>query len=334
MATKKTFSIFTEAIGLYFSNLDKFLKYMTFPVLGQIAGLVVIFFTTYIYTQNLPKLIEKYPNLDNFNSLILLSIIITLPGLAIFVKAFWEYIVAYGAINSMYQNMSKSGRVYDFEAHTQLIKRRTPAFVALWLILGIFTLLAILPPFWIICGIFAVYFILVFQVFTFEPNISAFGCFKESLILIKGRFAKTFLLLCLIGGLTYVIIPQICLKAMSLAGISNFISNLLIPFVNILPQFDLEQYGLNHITNYDIALLIVETTFAQILIQYTLPLRSIMWSLWYKEGVNGGVNGGVNYKRSETTSKSKKRPSEKLMESSRKKYSTNSLNFFYSLSRI
>ena len=97
---------------------------MTFPVLGQIGGLLLVFLITYFYTQNLPPLIEKFSALDNFNVLILLSILITLPGLAIFCKSFWEYLVAYGAVNSMYENMQKSGRVYDFDAHTELIKRR------------------------------------------------------------------------------------------------------------------------------------------------------------------------------------------------------------------
>ena len=46
-------NIFTESVGLYFSNFDKFIKYMTFPVLGQIAGLLLIFFITYFYTINL-----------------------------------------------------------------------------------------------------------------------------------------------------------------------------------------------------------------------------------------------------------------------------------------
>ena len=41
--------IFTEAIGLYFSNFDKFIKYMTFPVLGQIGGLLLVFLITYFY---------------------------------------------------------------------------------------------------------------------------------------------------------------------------------------------------------------------------------------------------------------------------------------------
>ena len=78
--------IFTESIGLYFSNFDKFMKYMTFPVLGQLAGLLLVFLITYLYTKNLPPLIDKFSGLNNFNVLILLSILITLPGLAIFVK--------------------------------------------------------------------------------------------------------------------------------------------------------------------------------------------------------------------------------------------------------
>lgn len=91
-----------------------------------------MYFNNLFYTQNLPPLIEKFSALDNFNVLILLSILITLPGLAIFCKSFWEYLVAYGAVNSMYENMQKSGRVYDFDAHTELIKRRAIPFIGLW----------------------------------------------------------------------------------------------------------------------------------------------------------------------------------------------------------
>ena len=170
--SKTILGIFTESIGLYFSNFNKFLKYMTFPVIGQFAGLGIIFGITYFYVENLPKLLEKYPNLNNFNSLIIMSILITLPGLAIFTKAFWEYLVAYGAINSMFDNMQKSGRVYDFKAHTELITRRAPSYIGLWFLLGIFTLFAVIPLFWVIGGILAIYFVLIFQVFTYEPELN------------------------------------------------------------------------------------------------------------------------------------------------------------------
>lgn len=310
--------IFMESIGLYFSNFDKFVKYMTFPVLGQIAGLGLVFLITFFYSQNLPNLIEKYEVLNNFNVLILLSIIITLPGLAIFVKAFWEYLVAYGAVNSMLDNMLKSGRVYDFDAHTELVKRRTLQFVGLWFLYGFFSCVAIIPLFWVICAILAVYFVLTFQVFTFEPELSPIGCVKRSLMLIKGHFASTFMLIALVGALTYVFIPQIFGKIFEIAGINNFFANLILPIINRLPEINLQQYGLKNISSLEIATFTVQTFVAQILIQYTLPLRSILWSMWYRE---------LSKSTFEPIKKSsKKRPSERLMEESHKKFGKKKLD--------
>lgn len=313
---KTPLGIFSEAIGLYFSNFDKFIQYMSFPVLGQIAGLGLVLLITFFYTQNLPSLIEKYSALNDFNTLILLSILITLPGLAIFIKAFWDYLVAYGAINSMLDNMLKSGRVYDFDAHTELIKRRSVPFVGLWFLFGIFSLIAVCPLFWVVCGILAVYFVLVFQVFTFEPELSPAQCVKRSLDLVKGHFASTFMLMALVGLFTYLFIPQIVIKLFDMAGITTFFGNLIMPIVNQLPEINLTMYGIPEISKDSIAQFTIQTFVAQILIQYTLPLRSILWSMWYRELSN------KVYKLNETTTKKRKtkRPSEKLMEASHKKY--------------
>ena len=147
---KTPLGIFIESIGLYFSNFDKFVKYMSFPVLGQVGGVFLVFLLSYLYVKFIPT------NLD-FNILIILAILVTLPGVAIFVKAFWEYLVSYGAVNSMLENMLKSGKVYDYDAHTELIKRRSFSFVALWFLVGIFSTLAILPIFWVPCGVLAVF---------------------------------------------------------------------------------------------------------------------------------------------------------------------------------
>ena len=320
MAKKEntTFGIFAESIGLYFSNFDKFFKYMTFPVLGQVFGLILVFFTTYFYTINMPKLIDKYPNLNSLSTLIVISVLISLPGLAIFCKAFWEYLVAYGAVNSMLENMLRSGKVYDFEAHTELIKRRSFSFIGLWLLFGIFSLVAACPLMWIICAVFAIYFVLVFQVFTFEPELSPIGCVKKSLILVKGHFGSTFMLFAFVGLLTYMLIPQIIIKGLDAVGINLAFSNAILPFVKLLPELDFSAYGLGSIKHADMAIFTVQTTIAQILIQYTLPLRSILWSMWYKE-----LNNGLPKQELPTTKKrkSKKRPSEKLMEASKKRSS-------------
>ncbi len=316
--------IFAESTGLYFSNFDKFLKYMTFPVLGQIAGLILLFFTTYFYTINMPKLIDKYHDMGDLGTLVIISVVISLPGLAIFCKAFWEYLVAYGAVNSMLENMLRSGKVYDFEAHTELIKRRAFSFIGLWFLFGIFSVVAVCPLMWIICAVFVIYFVLVFQVFTFEPELSPIGCVKKSLMLVKGHFRDTFLLFALAGALTYVAVPQIVVKGFDAVGINTAFSHAIMPFVNLFPEFDLSMYGLGSITHADIALFTIQVIIAQILIQYTLPLRSILWSMWYKE-LNQGIPA-QELPKTKKKSKSKKRPSEKLMEASKKKYSKKKLD--------
>lgn len=314
-------SIFIESVGLYFSNFDKFIKYMTFPVLGQILGLVLIFTISYFYTQNIGTLIEKFPVFNDFLVLTLFSILITLPGLMIFMKAFWEYLIAYGAINSMYENMSKSGKVYDFDAHTELIKRRSFAFIGLWFLVGLFSIIATCPLFWIICGILAVYFVLVFQVFTFEPELNPFSCFKRSLKLIKGNFSSTFLLICFVGVFTYLFIPQIAIKLFDIGGISLFLAKLITPLFSQIPEVNLTKFGLGIISKTDISIILVQSLIAQILIQYTLPMRSILWSLWYKK-----LSQNNSFSLERKTSSKKKKPSEKLMEESHKKYGKKSLD--------
>lgn len=317
--SKSVIGIFSEAIGLYFSNFDKFLKYMSFPVWGQIIGLALIFSITFFYTQNLPKLLEKYPNLNDIKTLIILSIFITLPGLIIYIKAFWEFLVAYGAINSMLDNMLKSGRVYDFEAHTSLIKKRSVGFIGLWFLVGIFTLLAVFPLFWVIGGILGVYFVLIFQIFTYEQEKSPIECFKRSFELVISNFAKTFILMALVGILTYLFIPQIINKAFEIIGLTSILSSCIKPLFTSIPLIEIPNYGI--IIDTKLATLTIEALVAQIIIQYTLPLRSILWGLWYKEL---SKNKEPAIKREKKTRK--QRPSEKLMQESHKKYGKKKLD--------
>lgn len=315
---KTPLGIFTEAVGLYFSNFKQFAKYMAFPVFGQVFGLVIIFGCALIYSKNLPYLIQNYQIFNDFNTLVLFSILVSLPGLIIFLKAFWEYLVAYGAINSMLENMLKSGKVYDFNAHTELIKRRTASFVTLWLILGIFSILAICPLFWVPAGIVAIYLTLVFQVFTFEPELSPVGCIKKSFNLIKGHFASTFMLICLSGLLCWILIPQTFEHILEFLKINSVLNLIALPLLDVLPISDLNnllaQYQITAIEIGTITGLIVSSTVGQILIQFTLPLRSLLCGLWYKE-LNGALPAQVEKKRS-----SKKRLSENLMEETHKKF--------------
>lgn len=330
MSKKKNtpLNIFMESLKLYFSNFDKFVKYMTFPVLGQITGLSLSLLLTFFYAIKMPVIIDKIPVLNNFWILVCIAILITLPGLAIFVKAFCEYLVAYGAVNSMFENMIKSGKVYDFDAHTELIKRRTISFVGLWFLFGIFSLLASFPLLWVVGGVFAIFFVLVFQVFTFEPELSPLGCVKRSMQLVKGHFANTFMLFAMIGALTYVLVPQIVNLFFEYTNVTYFLTGIIRPLILQLPLSEwnsiLAYAYLPALKADEIAVFTITTFIAQIFIQYTLPLRSILWAMWYKE-----LNGGKIYINKEDKPKKKrsvKRPSEKLMEESHKKFATKKLD--------
>jgi len=198
----------------------------------------------------------------------------------------------------------------------------------LWLLFGLFSLLYIVPLiFWIPCGILTIYFVLVFQVFTFETELSPIGCVKRSFELIKGHFAQTFVLFALIGALTYILIPEISKVVLEFLKITQSTSNLILPIVSSLPINELNNLlsylYIPAISNESIATFIVTTFVTQIFIQYTLPMRSILWSMWYKKLNNGNLGFNDNTKKKKYT---KKKPSEKLMEASHKKYSSKKLD--------
>lgn len=288
------FGIFLQGLKLYFTNFGSFLKYMAFPVFGQIFGIVLTLMASYFYAQNLPKYITRGGIFDNFSIIFLILLIITLPGLLIFAKAFWDYLVAYGAVNSMLENMLKSGKVYDFPAHNEVITRRTLSFVGLWLLFGLFAIIGLFPLFWVIAGILFIYFVLIFQVFTFEPDKSPFGCFQKSVEIIKGNFARTLGLMALIGALTYCILPDLIKFFFNFTHITGFLTVPLDVWASQLPIDEINnkitQSPLAYqITSLEIAKSIVNFAWGYIVICLTLPLRSICWALWYKNLNKGEV---------------------------------------------
>lgn len=287
-------SIFGQSIKLYFTNFGSFFKYMAFPVFGQLLGIILILAASSFYASNLPKMIVPGGLFDNFLMIFLVLFLITLPGLIILVKAFWDYLVAYGAVNSMLENMLKSGKVYDFHAHTEVITRRSGSYGTLWVILAILGLISTLPVFWVIAGVFFVYFVLVFQVFAFEPDKSPIGCFKKSMLIIKGNFLRTFLLIVLVGALNYWILPDL---VKYLFNFVNIIGVLAMPIdiwthqlpINVINELLSKSFINYQITSIFVAKMIVEFFLSYIITSLTLPLRVICWALWYKNLNKGEV---------------------------------------------
>ncbi len=278
---KTVFGTFTEAVGIYLQHLPTFLKYMTFPVLGQFFGVLLAFGLSLGFAFN-----ATTSGVDP--SMILpLTLILTIPGLVIFAKAFWEYLIAYVAISSMAENTVKSGKIYDINAHKQVALKRIPDFVVLWLLFGVFTSVALLPPMWGFGAVIFIFLVLIFQVFTFEKFATPTECFKRSWVLVKSDFWGTLGLLALVGFLTYWLLPKVFELILTAIQVMTLLTMLIDPMLTDLINTwntALTTLGVPFvITSLMITKMIVGTIVSTLVICYTLPIRSIAWTLWYKK---------------------------------------------------
>jgi len=278
MGKKRVLNIFFEGLKIYCFNIHKFLLYMLFPVLGQILGLFLIFAPVFWLTQNMQNLQSKFNFLNEISGFLLFLLLITVPGLLIFLKAFWEYLIAYGSVNSMTEGYLNTGKVYDFKSHREVVLNKTFSFVAVWILFGLFALISFIPVFWIIGLIFFIYFILLFQVFTFENGLSPIGYFRRSLELIKGYFVRTFILAIILFIFTYYVIPAGLSVIFEAVNVTAILSKGLEAWVFTLPIEPLEPYGA---TPAIIANAIASQIIFFLAIGLTLPFRSICWTLWY-----------------------------------------------------
>ena len=124
-----TAKIFFNGIKMYFLNFEKFFKYMAFPIFGQIIGISLIFFASYIFTLHVSSLTNKSPIFDNIPLVFLILLLLTLPGFFIFCKAFWDYLIAMASLNSMASTLLEGGELEDLGIHSELIKRRTGSYI-------------------------------------------------------------------------------------------------------------------------------------------------------------------------------------------------------------
>lgn len=278
---KTVFGTFTEAIGIYLQHLPTFLKYMTFPVLGQFLGVILAFGLSLGFAFN-----ATFSGIDQ--ALIFpITLILTVPGLVILVKAFWEYLIAYVAISSMAENTVKSGKIYDIDAHKQVALKRVPDFVGLWLLFGLFSFVAFLPPMWGFGAVIFVFLVLIFQVFTFEKLATPTECFKRSWALVKTDFWGTLGLLALVGILTYWLLPKLAEIILTAIQVMTFFTMLIDPMLtDSINTWNTALSTLNIpfvITSLMITKMIVGSIVSMLVICYTLPIRSIAWTLWYKK---------------------------------------------------
>lgn len=276
--------VLAESIKIYFTNIDKFLVYMLFPVFGQVFGIALAFGLSLGFGERVAQ------RVDSVTHALLLVLLLALPGLLIFAKAFWDFMVAYVALNSMTEGAISTGKVYDFQSHNEVATRRTFKYILLLASVGILSALAsnillMIPGF-----ILWIYFILVYQVFTFEQELGVVDCFKRSLALIRGNWLRTVIILAVLWFFSIYIITlgvSVVFDYLNLTDkicvAFNFITNLIpLDFTNkVLTYFN---YPI--ITPDMISKSIFYAILSTIITGLTLPVRSICWTLWYGNLIN------------------------------------------------
>lgn len=304
-AQRGVFSVLGEAIGIYFSNIDKFFVYMLFPVFGQVIGILLTFGLTLGFAD---KVIEKT---NSTSSAILSLLLLAIPGVLIFAKAFWDFMVAYVALNSMTEGAVSTGHVYDFKSHKEVATRRAFNYILLLLAVSILvsvssTIFFIIPGF-----VLWIYFILVFQVFTFEPELTVPECFKQSFLLIKGNWGKTFFIMLILAFFSIFIITQgitVIFDYLNLSGticsLFDFIGKSLpLDYINkALLYLKLPTLTVNKISGW-----IFTSILGFLVAGMTLPIRSICWSLWYKNLSDAKTSENKEYRKKQRTATKRER---------------------------
>ena len=282
----KIFEIFLQSIGLYFTNIDRFVWYMVFPVVGQLLAFILTSLIVYSFIEYKSFILSSFPLLKTPLYMNITLSIVLIPVVFIWLKSVWDYFVAYSAVNSMTENMLKSERVYDFPAHTMMVTRRWFPYLCLCFMYFSLIFLSAIPVFLVFAWILLIYYAFVFQIFMFEPDLSPFDCFKQSSAYVKGNFKQTSLMIIMVGTLTYIIIPQIILTFLDTVKAVKYLQDLVQPLISV-PSLDwlnmvLSAAGISQIMPAQVALFIVQFLTVIIVIQMLLPLRVISMCLWYK----------------------------------------------------
>lgn len=305
--------IFFGGMKIYFMNFNKFIKYMAFPIFGQMIGITIIFTAAYFFTLKVGTLTSISPIFDNILFVFLLLLLIALPGFFIFCKAFWDYLIAYISLNTMASNLIEGGNLDDVSIHVDMARKKSLSYIFLLIILGIIFLIGSFPLFWVILAIVYVYLSLTFQVFALEEDSSPIDAISMSVNFVKYNFGKTFGLLSILVLVTYILLPMAiswCFEAGNLAGFLTYPAE---QFIKLLPITDINNYLTGYhiplkVESYVISKVVVLSCVSTAVIGFTLPLRSICCTMLYKQIYSQNYAGKIAIEQTEEmTSKRRKK---------------------------
>ncbi len=305
---KSVLKIFLHGLGIYLKNFIPLSRAMLFPVFGQIAGIFLILGPVYFYRQL--YLIKLSPPELQKNLLFILFglIIMVIPGFAIFIKAFWDYMIVMVSLNTMVSDIIRAKPPTGFKIHNDAIKLRTKDYIILLFMLMGLWLVFLAVPFVLLAaasfvlsttfsvaifmlsmitclallGIISIYLCLSFQVFAFEA-LGPLRVIIKSYEMIENNFWRAVGLGLILFVLTGVVIPLVFEE---LTRFSPFMDYLVIPFMSyasILTQNmpvigELSRYGLT------LAMLAEETALIALgttITMFILPFGSACFTLLY-----------------------------------------------------
>ena len=296
MARKKsnkfvgTFQIFLSSFKTYFLYLDQLLKYMAFPVLGQLLSVVLMFTLAYYFRLHLEGLSTNEIFAHKINNLYILFFIILFPLILVFMKSFYEYLIAFTALNTVFYTANKNkAKKVDFKACNAVITRRLGSYIFLMLLV---TLLFIIPPIAFFAPIVAFFLSFVFQVFALENGSSATNAIKRSFQIVAENIIPTLIMLILCYATTYEFLPKLFVWVAEKTSILYFLMNMWENFFEITIVSNIRDIiaivnstvsGLNiSIDAITISRYAVEATISYIVVAFTLPLRCCCFTELYR----------------------------------------------------
>lgn len=290
MARKKSnkiinvFSIFFSSVRTYFLYLDQCVKYLSFPILGQLISLTVLFIIVYYFNTNIDNIIKLSPFFENSKHLYSLFGIVLLPFFIVFIKALYDYIIAFCALNILFYTVSNKKKVkdIDFNANKKVIERKIINYLILMFLV---TLLLIVPPLIFIAPITWIFLCLSFQVLSFEDNISAKNAISRSIELVKGNVFPTIMLLLLCAAVTYWFLPSMFVWACEKVSFITFLIGRFEAFVDLLnldALNDILAYVNITLDSITISKYLAEMVVSIVVIAFTLPFRCCCFTKLYK----------------------------------------------------
>ncbi len=208
---KKSSSVFTivsKSFTEYLFRLPQYLKYILYPLFGQLIGITVCFLPFLISGQNV--------NLG-------MAFICLILGLILFCHSFWQYALISGGLILISKQIVENEPLKEFKYYTEIFKKRTKDYIVFLLISAI-----------IIPILFIVLIIALFTALGLSPQMFTSGDFASpsniQAIALIGLITFAFALLFTVTLQSFVLSPNLTptesiLKAIKLA-LKNYFPNL------------------------------------------------------------------------------------------------------------